>query len=94
MAFNKSANNVASFGNKASQQNDSWKADGFINMYLPTKNGRRKVGYIPLKGTRALDAYILERLQAGGEEALKAFVEAIQIEYSSGEADEDNLPLF
>lgn len=95
MAFNKSASsNVAPFAGRNAGQNEQWKADAFLNLYMPTKNGRRKVGYIPLKGNRAFDAAIIERLQQGGEEALKAFREVVEIEFHTAEAEEDNLPVF
>jgi len=95
MAFAKNTNsNVSSFASRGKSREESWKADAFLNFYLPTKNGRRKVGYIPLKASKALEAYILERLGDADEATMAAFKEALVIEVSSAEADEDNLPLF
>ena len=37
----------------AETSNQNWKAQGFINFYLPGKNGaRKKLGAIPLKDSR------------------------------------------
>ncbi len=41
-------------------QNDSWKAQGFLNLYLPTKDGKRtKLGAIPLKESKANEKAML-----------------------------------
>lgn len=42
-------NNVA-----PAQTNDSWKAQGFLNLYLPSKvpGERKKLGAIPLKDSK------------------------------------------
>lgn len=94
MAFQtNTAANVTSFANRGGQS-DNNRADAFINVYLPTKNGRRKVGYIPLKGNRAFEKAIIERLAEGGEEAMKSFMSVMQVEFHSAEAEEDNLPQF
>jgi hypothetical protein len=56
----------------AAQQNDSWKAQAFINIYIPTPDGgKRKLGSIPLKDSKQFDAKMIERLkEEGGLEAL------------------------
>jgi hypothetical protein len=34
-------------------KNDSWKADGFLNLFLPNNEGKlKKLGAIPLKGSK------------------------------------------
>lgn len=51
MAFNQNAqrNNSRDNSNGGGEQ-QSWKAQGFINIYLPSKDGkRRKLAGIPLK---------------------------------------------
>lgn len=42
-------------------QNDSWKAQGFLNFYLPSKDGgkRKKLGAIPLKEAKANEKHLL-----------------------------------
>ena len=47
MAFTQSNSAPAAV---ARTNDDSWKAGGFLNLYLPGKNGeRRKLGAVPLK---------------------------------------------
>lgn len=58
MAF--SSNAAAS-----TQSNDSWKAQGFLNLYLPSKDGkggRRKLGAIPLKDSKPAEKQLMEWL--------------------------------
>lgn len=41
------------------QSNDSWKAAGFLNFFLPTPDGKQgKVGAIPLKTGKGADELI------------------------------------
>lgn len=43
--------------------NDSWKAQGFINLYLPSKDGKRKkLGAIPLKESKHSEKALLQWL--------------------------------
>lgn len=43
--------------------NDQWKAQGFLNLYLPSRDGgRRKLGSIPLKQAKPAEAQLLEWL--------------------------------
>ena len=55
------------------QQNDSWKAQAFVNLYVPTpEGGKRKIGTIALKDSKTFEAALIKRLQEeGGLEALK-----------------------
>jgi len=61
MAFNTSAA-VA----PAANSNSQWeKASGFINIYLPSKDGkRRKLGAIPLRNGKPAEKTLLEWLEA------------------------------
>ena len=66
----------------AAQSNDDWKAQAFLNVWLPTKTGgRRKVGAIPLKLSRAGDAQLIEFLTSGGEEALRTLVNKLEFDF-------------
>ena len=40
---------------------ENWKADGFINLYLPSKDGgkRRKLGAIPLKNLKPAEKQLM-----------------------------------
>lgn len=64
-------------------QDDSWKAQGFINLYLSAKDGsRRKIGFVALKQSRATDAQLIEWLEKdpANIESLKS---KLIIEYNS-----------
>lgn len=55
--FNTAPNNT--------QANDSWKAAGFINLYIPGgKNGTTKLGAIPLKLANADEKALFDWLKA------------------------------
>ena len=91
MAFQTGANNnVTPFNNGNNQgQNDSWKSDRFINVWVPTRDGgRRKLGTFGLKKSKARDAALIERLDSNPDdiEALKAVLE---LSYESAEGSED-----
>lgn len=55
-------------------QNDDWKAQAFINIYVPTPDGgRRKIGSIALRESKPFEKAIIARLQEeGGLESLQA----------------------
>ena len=54
-------------------QNDDWKAQAFINIYIPTPDGgRRKLGSIPLRESKSFEKAVIERLkEEGGLESLQ-----------------------
>lgn len=57
MAFSTSN---ATRNNQASDNNESWKAQGFLNLYLPGKDGsKRKLGAIPLKEAKPAEKALL-----------------------------------
>ena len=69
---------------------DSWKAQAFVNIWMPTADGgRRKVGSLPLKDSRAWDAVAIQRLQTGGEDALRAFASAIEFDFQMAVSDKE-----
>lgn len=68
----------------AAPTNDSWKAQAFLNIYMPktgAEGGRIKVGAIPLKAAKKLDASMIERLSTGGPEALQAFANIVEWDF-------------
>lgn len=90
MAFNTNAQPAVNAGPRgnAAQGNDNWKASGFLNFYLPSKNGaRRKLGAIPLKDSVANEKQLLEWLREDPEARAAMILASIQIEYRSAEAD-------
>lgn len=74
MAFEKTAqqSNVSSFPRPATApQNDRWKADAFVNVYLPTRDGSRvKLGAFSLSADKPTHKQLLDFLVDGGDEAL------------------------
>ena len=66
MAFQPS-NAAATNRNSNSNSNcqpDSWKAQGFLNLYLPNKEGKRvKLGAIPLKESKHSEKQMLDWLK-------------------------------
>lgn len=78
MAF--SSNNA-----QQSPTNDSWKAQGFINLYLPSKDGGRvKLGVIPLKEANAREKVLLDWLIADPTNASK-ILEKLIMEFRTAE---------
>lgn len=71
----------------ATNQNESWKADRFINVWITMKDGsRRKVGFMTLKKSNRFENALIERLDQG-EEAVEAFKTAIEIDYNSANGE-------
>lgn len=63
------------------EQNDSWKAQGFLNLYLPSKNGdRRKLGAIPLKDAKPAEQSLRAWLEAD-EKNIQTLINKLEVEY-------------
>lgn len=87
MAFNSSN---AQRNNASNQSNDSWKAQGFINLYLPSKKsktGRRKLVGIPLKDSVTNDKEMREWVEKNPEKACEIILRAMTIEYQPANAE-------
>ncbi len=67
-------------GNASAQSNESWKATGFVNLWVKRTDGSKfKLGAIPLREQKTTDAAIINRLrQEGGVEAL---LNALEVDY-------------
>lgn len=66
--------------NNESEQNDSWRATAFLNLFVNTGNGnKRKLIGIPLKDAKAFERMIIERLQQEG--GLEAFAENVSFTF-------------
>ena len=86
MAFQSSAQ---SNNNVSAPRDDNWKAQAFLNIYLPkpgVEGGRIKVGAIPLKNARKFDAKMIERLNHGGPEALQAFANCVEWDFQMADS--------
>lgn len=82
MAFNTSAVPVAN-------TNSQWeKASGFINIYLPSKDGkRRKLGAIPLRSGKPAEKTLLEWLEAD-EGNISKLASKLIVEYQAAAFNE------
>lgn len=97
MAFNTNtapANNVSPFSSEAGAQPRRQQrpnpAAGFLNIYIPTKNGgRRKLGYIVLSSERAFEADIAEKLK-NDPALVDKLAGLIEVEFNTSEADENS----
>lgn len=70
---------------------DDWKAQAFLNVWLPTKGGgRRKVGAIALKTSRVGDAQLIEFLTSGGEDALRSLVNKLEFDFQLSGGNPEN----
>lgn len=70
------------------ETNDSWKAAGFLNLYLPTKDGgRRKLGAVPLRVSNVNEKALLEWITEDPTrvDIIKA---KVVVEYNSAEPAE------
>lgn len=85
MAFNSNAAPAPT----ANTANSNWeKAAGFVNLYLPSKDGkRRKLGAIPLKMSKLNEKALLEWLESD-EENVGKLASKLIIEYQSAQASE------
>jgi len=81
------SNAVQSNNNSAS--NDSWKAQGFLNLYLPSKDGgkRRKLGAIPLKESKPSEKQMLDWLNEDPTR-VAAIMSKLVIEFQSAQASD------
>lgn len=80
MAFNR--NSSAARSSVTAETNTSWKAQGFLNFYLPSKDGgRRKLAGIPLKDTKANEKALREWLEQNPEENLRTFINKLEVDY-------------
>lgn len=67
----------------AAQADDNWKAAAFLNFYLVNEDGTRgsKIGAIPLKATKKLEAAIIDRLSADPD-ALDKMMAKTHVEFN------------
>ncbi len=89
MAFQSAQNsNVAPF-NKGGNDDGNWKADAFLNISVPTKNGkRRRLVAVPLKMSRPKEAALIERLKANPDD-VHALKEVLELDFHMAEGEED-----
>lgn len=72
--------NTSAAHNQQSEQNESWKAQAFINVYVATGEGsKRKLVGIPLKESKAFERMLIERLKEEG--GIEAFAENVSFTF-------------
>lgn len=69
--------------NNVKGNDESWKAQAFLNVYLPTADGtsRRKIGAIPLKASKNYEAALIKKLTEDPE-SLARMVNMLEIEFN------------
>lgn len=80
MAFN-NENTARSNNNRQ----EAWKADGFLNFYLPSKDGsRRKLGAIPLRGAKPNEKQLSDAIKKDPD-LVKRILASLVLEYNPAE---------
>ena len=74
----------------AAPTNENWKAQGFLNLYLPAKNGqRRKLGAIPLKDSKVNEKQLRAWLEEDPSRVTQILAK-LEIEYQSAAANDEH----
>ena len=74
----------------SSSNNDSWKAQGFLNFYLPAKNGqRRKLGAIPLKDSKVNEKQLRAWLEEDPARVAQILAK-LEVEYQSAASNDEH----
>ena len=75
--------------NQSQQQDESWKAQGFLNFYLPTKGGgKRKLGTIALREGKANEKALIDWLKANPEANVAHLMAKLEVNFQTSEANE------
>ncbi len=86
MAFNSSSAAAAT----PATQSENWKAQGFLNLYLPSKGGqRRKLGAIPLKDAKVNEKQLRAWLEEDPSRVTQLLAK-LEIEYQSAASNDEN----
>jgi hypothetical protein len=87
--------NQGSRNNNQSGNNDDWKANAFLNVFLPRKNGTRmKLGFFPLKETNIDQQKLITWIKEDPETRLASLLQKLVIEFHEvGSQDESDLDL-
>jgi hypothetical protein len=79
MAFNRNSN--AQRNTDQNTGGNEWRAQGFLNLYLPSKDGgRRKLGAIPLKDSKTNERDLRAWLEADPSH-IQIFINKLEVEY-------------
>lgn len=82
-------------GGRNNNQSDDWRADAFLNVFLPRRNGTRmKLGFFPLKESNVDQAKLIAWIKEDPEGRLASLLEKLVIEFHEvGPQDESDLDL-
>ena len=79
MAFAKETTTVTS---------STTKADAFVNVWVKRADGTRaKLGALPLKNSASYQAGVIARLKSGGDEAIKALMSVLEIDFKEAHSE-------
>ena len=88
MAF--ATSSAAQTTSTANAANENWKAQGFLNFYLPAKNGqRRKLGAIPLKESKVNEKQLLAWLNEDPSRVAQ-ILSKLELEYQSAASNDEH----
>jgi len=99
MAFTNSSaarsnNNNRGFNPNNDGASDNWKAQGFLNLYVPNKDGKRtKIGAIPLKDSKPNEKLMLDWLKADPTR-VQTILANLEIEFRTSESSPGSVPSF
>lgn len=94
MAFNNSAARSNNNNRNNNTQDDAWKAQGFLNLYVPNREGKRtKIGAIPLKDSKPNEKKILDWLKEDPKR-VEVILENLEMEFRTSEPTEGSIPAF
>ena len=79
--------NAAAQTNNTDTNQESWKAAGFVNLYLPSTDGgkRKKLGAIPLRTNKPAEAALLQWLKADSNNVGR-LLSKLELDFQSVEA--------
>jgi hypothetical protein len=87
MAFQTTAVNQNTSA-KVVGQNENWKSDAFLNVYIPTRQGgRRKLGTIGLKVSKPMEKQLLDFINEHGDVALAQLKDRIELDFQRADGD-------
>ena len=56
------------------------KASAFINVFINTPNGKKKIGALPLRESKAFEAALIKRLSKD-DQAIEAMADVLEIDF-------------
>lgn len=77
--------------NRNQSGNEDWKADAFLNVFLPRRNGTRmKLGYFALKESNVDQAKLIAWIKEDPEGRLSSLLDKLVIEFHEVSSQEES----